>query len=173
MLSSRPGFGPFMASHVNHLQSLGNFFKILNIRNLYLLFCCDNPDPGAAAWIQQIAPRSLRRLMSEGPYDMMQLLSLARDLECSEPKDRIFAMAAVMNDSELSAIGEYSPTAAEIYTQFAVYQVQRGKPQTFAILDRAGLAKHNNIELSPPSWVPDWTSQGQTNGTTPPLSGMR
>jgi len=171
MLCSSPTLRDYMEQSGRLGHGFGNFLKILDIRNSYLLFRADKSDPGAALRIRQIGFRDLRRLLSEGPYDALKLVSLARELECAEPKDRIFALAALMNDSELSAIGDYSLPAVEIYTRFARYQVQRGN--LFAILDVAGLAKHKNPQHSLPSWVPDWTSQRVLDGALRPLSVMR
>jgi len=166
--------GPYLRYFVERSTLVGqgyvNFSKLQDIRNNYFIHRGDKSTPEAGNRIRHIGGQTLMRLLSTGVYDALRLASLVRDFDCSVPKDKVFALAALMDNRELSAIGNYSLSTADIYTRFARDQVQQGK--LFAILDLAGLSKRK-LQETFPTWVPDWTSQRPVDGIPRPISGMR
>ncbi|KAH7360156.1 heterokaryon incompatibility protein-domain-containing protein, partial [Rhexocercosporidium sp. MPI-PUGE-AT-0058] len=90
---------------------------------------------------------------SDGLIDM---LSRARSLEATEPRDKIFAVlgisAGIDKDAEASLI-DYSLPVAKVYRNFAEYMIESS--QSYDILSAVAVTTSDGM----PSWVPDWGTE--------------
>ncbi|KAF1921571.1 heterokaryon incompatibility protein-domain-containing protein [Ampelomyces quisqualis] len=91
-----------------------------------------------------------------------QLRLYLGDAQCQDPRDRIYAMLALLRDSErrLGFKPDYSTTTEDLYTDVARSVIIQN--QSLGLLDSCDLTSR---ALNVPSWAPDWTSP-------PPLSTL-
>ncbi|PKY00584.1 hypothetical protein P168DRAFT_336502 [Aspergillus campestris IBT 28561] len=114
-------------------------------------------------------------------YSLVDLLVHCHGAECSEPRDRIYALMSVSPDVStphiqpgttinptITVIPDYTKPLADIYTDFAVQCMQQS--QTFDILHCVGAFRQqtnttskkklatSSQPLEVPSFVPDWTA---------------
>ncbi|KAI1073928.1 HET-domain-containing protein [Whalleya microplaca] len=82
------------------------------------------------------------------------------NLECGDPRDRIFALLGIASDrEELQRKGvypDYRKSCQEVYTLATAVMLQQGH------LTLLSLVQYPKIQNSLPSWVPDW-SRSATN----------
>jgi hypothetical protein len=86
--------------------------------------------------------------VSEVRSDPLRLLIDFSTADCTDPRDRIFALNAVSN---VKASVSYTDTAEQVYKSYAAMHISLGN---FAILNCAGAMMSAESPL--PSWVPDW-----------------
>jgi hypothetical protein len=94
----------------------------------------------------------LDRQDSQPILDLLDTFSLS---ECSDPRDRLFALFSLAEEKDLGASVEYFLPWWHVYTSFAQMIVHSGK--TSQLLDqvvRRGMLAHLNPAW--PSWVPNW-----------------
>ncbi len=103
--------------------------------------------------------QSIRKGYLSGRVGSLKSSSADKRLECSEAKDKVFALNALMSKQDSKAIGEYSASVHTVYTRFAALQFTYG----MYILDSAGLQRRK-LQAKLPSWVPDWTDQSINTG---------
>lgn len=83
---------------------------------------------------------------------LFSLIIDTRACECSDPRDRLFALFGLIYTShEEHLIAEYSLTIEQVYTGIAAFLAKKGF--TKEILR---LANRTESVASLPSWVPDW-----------------
>ncbi|KAI0547896.1 heterokaryon incompatibility protein-domain-containing protein [Xylaria curta] len=87
----------------------------------------------------------------ERPY-LSVLLPLTRELEATDPRDKVFAMLGLVNMSRLPTVKcDYTLSVKEVYTSFARAMIIQ--EQGLSVF--SSIMGHSN-KLSLPSWVPDW-----------------
>jgi Heterokaryon incompatibility protein (HET) len=85
--------------------------------------------------------------------DLLSLLLQHRSAQATDPKDKIYALRGLAQDSHIIEVN-YSRSLTEIYTDAAMRLLDQG--QSLDILSMAHL--HDNENLTDlPSWVPDWS----------------
>ncbi|GKZ38457.1 hypothetical protein AbraIFM66950_010681 [Aspergillus brasiliensis] len=82
--------------------------------------------------------------------DLLPLLAQASHYECSDPRDKVFAVLSLVSQSELNP--DYTVSVESIYTGLAAFLIKSCSEMN--VLDLAGLMKK---KLDIPSWVPDWS----------------
>jgi hypothetical protein len=90
----------------------------------------------------------LRTEYRHRPISLLELLASSRDLDCSDPRDRVFALASLLKDGEIDI--DYTKSAVCIFVETASALLSSHGPMVFSY---AGI----NRNLSVPSWVPDWS----------------
>lgn len=85
---------------------------------------------------------------------LLDLLSIFRSLEATNPRDKIYAFRGLASDGDDSPLPDYSRTVEDIYVDFASFFVQKGL--TGRLLLEAG--RNRSARDSMPSWVPDWSN---------------
>lgn len=82
---------------------------------------------------------------------LLQRLYVGKVVKATDPKDRIFGVLALANDTEKLGIRpDYGLTVEQIYTRTSRLIIQNGE------LDLIGLSQFPKRSKSLPSWVPDW-----------------
>jgi Heterokaryon incompatibility protein (HET) len=99
----------------------------------------------------------------EKPLSFLFLALLHRESDCTDPRDKIYALWNLANDAgELGIVPDYSLSVRELYISFTKqYILHHGcldiicAPQVGCIIP---------VEGGLPSWVPDWRTTSHTNG---------
>jgi len=93
-------------------------------------------------------------------YSLLPILYEARELQFFDPRDRIFAFAALAQDLEthVSVQPDYNAPSLHIYKQFAINYVR--STGATELLD---YVRHNEetLQSEAPSWVPRWDNRGR------------
>ncbi|KAE9363399.1 HET-domain-containing protein, partial [Stipitochalara longipes BDJ] len=79
--------------------------------------------------------------------------------ECSDPRDRIFALLSLLHPSErvFGIEADYSKTVLEVYKNATLCTIKFN--EDLEIMQAAGLKRRNS---GLPSWVPDWACRATT-----------
>jgi hypothetical protein len=88
--------------------------------------------------------------------ELLELLQLTSSRECSDAKDKIYAICGLANDvsaDDLELIPDYTLSVEEVYKRFARWCIL--KKYNLECLSFAG--NQHSTALSLPSWVPDWS----------------
>jgi hypothetical protein len=88
---------------------------------------------------------------SRGYLSFSALLDYTKYCECSDPRDRIFALLSLPSARNIGIEADYSKTVLEVYTNAALCIMRFS--QSLKILATASLEQSN---LGFPSWVPKW-----------------
>jgi hypothetical protein len=95
------------------------------------------------------------------PYSFLSVLKRAKDLDFSDPRDRIFAFAELARDFKrhIPVHANYSASFLQIYKEFALSYLRSVRDTE--ILD---YVYHNDDSLRDnlPTWVPRWDIPGST-----------
>jgi hypothetical protein len=82
---------------------------------------------------------------------LLQRLYVGMNAQATDPKDMIFGLLALANDTnKLGIIPDYGLAVKQIYTKTSRLIIQNGE------LDLIGLSQFPKRSNSLPSWVPDW-----------------
>jgi Heterokaryon incompatibility protein (HET) len=112
-------------------------------------------------WLE-IQPDSERRLGAMGQMarlrteyrqrqiSLLELLASSRDLDCSDPRDRVFALTSLLRDAQIDT--DYTKSAARLFTEIASAMLSSYGP---IVLSYAGV--NGNLAVDVASWVPDWS----------------
>ncbi|PYH66553.1 uncharacterized protein BO88DRAFT_427642 [Aspergillus vadensis CBS 113365] len=130
--------------------------EALLARNLELL-CGANSAP----W-----PKAPFALAHEDIEIFLPILAQVSSYECSDPRDKVFAVLSLISQSEL--IPDYTVSVERIYTELAAYLIK--VCNTMDVLESAGLTI-KTFDL--PSWVPDWSQALSTTATSIPTNNQR
>lgn len=86
---------------------------------------------------------------------------LFSNASCSDPRDRIFAVRALMNEKDrwICGLPDYSKDAAMIFQEIALRYF---KTYSLSLLSVCESGTQNDT-ISAPSWVPDWSSHHTKN----------
>ncbi|MCJ1445846.1 MAG: hypothetical protein MMC23_006351 [Stictis urceolatum] len=85
---------------------------------------------------------------------MNYLLWTTRDLQATDPRDHVLGLLALTEKpTEFDHLIDYSKDVAEVFTDLAVFYLQKYRDLS---LWSIGVARQN-VDLNLPSWVPDWT----------------
>ncbi|KAF9872085.1 het domain protein [Colletotrichum karsti] len=106
--------------------------------------------------LHHLRPTWHSRVISYGSRsdDIVEMLTRARQLEASDPRDKVFALLGIstnvdLDDARLSV--DYDKPVAQVYADFARYVMET--TQSLAILSYSMfMSPFTNI----PSWAPDW-----------------
>lgn len=103
---------------------------------------------------------------------LISLLDRYRQQDSTDPRDKIFALLGIAGSKDISSLGckvDYISDVAEVYMNLARSYIQRD-----GNLDILGYVQCGSSMPHLPSWVPDWTKQGDTpiNFRSPNLSGI-
>jgi Heterokaryon incompatibility protein (HET) len=91
----------------------------------------------------------------DGQQQMIELLDRTVDLQCSDPRDRLFALGEIATDpNALPYPADYHKDTATVYTDFAVHHITMSGQLMVLAYSRLGRAKINDMA----SWVPDWSA---------------
>lgn len=108
---------------------------------------------------------------SSGGDSLLQALHDNSGAEATDPRDKIFGILGLMDDSSpYLGMVDYRSTVEEVYTQAAVLLINQSR--SLRLLSAASHSKSNSQSPSQalPSWVPDWRSSkpavSLTLGTT-------
>ena len=91
----------------------------------------------------------LRLEFRRRPMSFLQLLEISRDMECSDPRDRVFALSSLLKHGKINP--DYEQSASRVFTEAACTLLSS---HGLMVLSYAGVNK--NMEV--PSWVPDWST---------------
>ncbi|KAL2064392.1 hypothetical protein VTL71DRAFT_4886 [Oculimacula yallundae] len=102
-------------------------------------------------WIKQAAERvrnMFKPRVDKSP--LLQLLLETRLLNCTDPRDRLFAIRGMMDEDDRREIAiDYTQSTSEIYSEWAIKRIMRtGRLDAFSYCRESELVDH-------PSWVPD------------------
>lgn len=89
---------------------------------------------------------------------LISLLDQYRQQESTDPRDKIFALLGIAGSKDISSLGckvDYTTDVVKVYTNLAGSYIQRDRN-----LDILGYVQCGSSIPYLPSWVPDWTSQG-------------
>lgn len=116
------------------------------------------------AWLKHSRQMPLSTKRPEGSAQAKQLLGLMFDTascECSELKDRIFALLSLLGtvtDEDVGydkrLVADYSLSVEQVYSGIAAFFVENGFLGT--MLKLAALTRADSVACLP-SWVPDWS----------------
>ncbi|KFA78820.1 hypothetical protein S40288_05485 [Stachybotrys chartarum IBT 40288] len=98
---------------------------------------------------------NLSELQTMGKANAPKLLSLLitfRNLDATDPRDKIYAFRGLAADGDSSPLPNYSQAVEEVFLDYATFFVKQGFGAQ--LLSEAGLSRSNK---SLPSWVPDWS----------------
>ncbi|GAA92051.1 hypothetical protein RIB2604_03900190 [Aspergillus luchuensis] len=98
--------------------------------------------------------------------DLLPILAQASSYECSDPRDKVFAVLSLISQSELKP--DYTVSVETVYTGLSAYLIK--VCNTMDVLELAGLTV-KTFDL--PSWVPDWSQALSTTATPIPTSNQR
>ncbi|KAJ3469894.1 hypothetical protein MRS44_003959 [Fusarium solani] len=105
-------------------------------------------------WALEAARQSIK--MDE-PRPLLQNLLLFRGSDCTDPRDKVFALCGISNDigpGQLNINIDYSLPTKKVYTDFAIAHMRAYN--SLEVLSAArGRAGSKIEDLS--TWVPDWT----------------
>ncbi|PWY85601.1 hypothetical protein BO83DRAFT_443532 [Aspergillus eucalypticola CBS 122712] len=98
---------------------------------------------------------------SEGLTDreLLPILAQASSYECSDPRDKVFAVLSLVSQSELKP--DYTVSVESVYTGLSAYLME--VCNSMDVLELAGLTIKKTFDL--PSWVPDWSQAVSTTAT--------
>lgn len=88
-------------------------------------------------------------------WDLLDLMGNTRFHDCTDPRDRIFALLSMSSeDSSRGIEPDYTATVEEVYTRAATCFLSR------IGLDLLAMVDHGHQKISTlPSWVPDWSKR--------------
>lgn len=84
---------------------------------------------------------------------LLDLLSIFRTLNATDPRDKIYAFRGLASDENESPLPDYAKSVEQVFVDFAAFFVRRGL--TGQLLLEAG---RNRTVRNVPSWVPDWSN---------------
>ena len=103
-----------------------------------------------------ITERSFRRSEGEGLSLKRTSESNLDELQCTDPRDRLFGFAGLLCEREQTKIlVDYSKPCSEVFSLTAKALFPDHGPDILSLCQTTGLSRR--IDL--PSWVPDWTSR--------------
>ncbi|ROW14724.1 hypothetical protein VPNG_03703 [Cytospora leucostoma] len=112
-------------------------------------------------WSEEMGWRILsiiRAFFPEGGDNPIDMVRGTRQMDCADPRDKIYAVLAVANNA-LSIEPDYTLNAMQVYQQFAVAHARSYD------LDFLRCCELAHQESSWPTWVPDWASPSNTQNT--------
>lgn len=114
-------------------------------------------DEGTPRQNQRYLQWTESKVRNSVPQSLLTLLIRHRQCLSSDPRDKIFSLCGLANDSDVVEL-DYQKSAEEVYLDTTIALIQRD--QTLEVVTAAGLPpKSLQPRLSLPSWVPDWTRQ--------------
>ncbi|KAJ9318617.1 hypothetical protein DTO271D3_1279 [Paecilomyces variotii] len=84
--------------------------------------------------------------------DLLRILLKTSSYECSDPRDRVFAVLGLIYENDITA--DYRLPVESIYTGITAYIIKNCK-----MMDVLALTGTNKRTFNTPSWVPDWSQK--------------
>jgi hypothetical protein len=84
-------------------------------------------------------------------FELLRITS--KDFACSDPKDRIFALIGISNDSDVSIQVDYARTTEEVYTEATKYFINTEGTVDILLDERA-----SRLNDSLPTWIPEFAT---------------
>lgn len=134
---------------------------------LHLIRVKGKPNPrGIRSWIPLL--QSLHGFIyQESDCSIMRLRLFFESTQCSDPRDRIYAVTSLLRqkDRRFWPAPNYTKSSIEIYSAVVHRCLAADLPaNTLTILAQCELRCHQKHPWRGPSWVPDWSTKvGQSN----------
>lgn len=106
--------------------------------------------------------QEIKRLVGIGRRDALNFIYLTRDFLVTQPKDKIWGLAALLTDEDRAALGPYTQSAHDVHRRFAAIFIKPGR--MLEVIGFAGLQRRppndgsGRIQPVLPTWTPDWTA---------------
>ncbi len=95
----------------------------------------------------------LRKPSGLAPYSLIDLMSVFRDAQTTDPKDKIYALRGIAKDAEDTPTPNYAKSARDVFLEFGRYFILQGRG-----IDLICEAGFNKASLELPSWIAHWKS---------------
>lgn len=114
-----------------------------------------------AAALAAVQMENTRRLTASGERQSLLSTLLGTSAgECSDVRDRIYAILSLAGDYDLDQHGDLHPdyqlSAEEVFQKFSRWSIARGNLDILSCTTRSEVSANYGLE-DLPSWVPDWT----------------
>ncbi|KAK3938721.1 heterokaryon incompatibility protein-domain-containing protein [Diplogelasinospora grovesii] len=80
---------------------------------------------------------------------LLTYLARCRDLDCGDPRDRVFALSSLVQDAKI--IPDYKKPMARVFTEVAAQLLR--SPEGTMVLSYTSIVRDPQV----PSWAPDWS----------------
>ncbi|MCJ1351790.1 MAG: hypothetical protein MMC33_001774 [Icmadophila ericetorum] len=95
--------------------------------------------------------------VSASQNSLLGILRDARERHAGDERDKIFAILGLCKEEDSRKITpNYEDTPAKVYTNVAK-TILMSTDEPLRLLSAAGLGEQSSVELTLPSWVPDWS----------------
>lgn len=94
--------------------------------------------------------------IKQGSSHLLELIWEFHDWQCSDPRDRIFALHGLCRREGTGSLPAYTLSWTDAYTSYAKTCLDAGH-QEFILLHLAAFGSLNHRDARLPSWVPDWS----------------
>ena len=156
--------------HIRQMGMVGKNFRVHHSANLRYYY----KKYHALASNQELVQKTIEfeKNVKLRPYPLLELLQDFRDMEATNPRDKIYALLGLATDIEFQHDGsnsdftgavasvphpDYNKPVQDVYYDFAHYFILSGSLSE--VMHTASLNKPSSSLASVlPSWVPDWTS---------------
>ena len=93
---------------------------------------------------------------------LIKLLRSFRQCHSSDPRDKVYALLGLANDQGVHQMVpvDYAKAVEAVYLECAIFLIKNGNGMEMLL--EAGISQKgdgNGVELSLPSWVPNWTQE--------------
>ncbi|KAL8981348.1 MAG: hypothetical protein Q9205_003830 [Flavoplaca limonia] len=103
----------------------------------------------------------LLSIKASGIFSLAVMLSLTRLRECSDERDKVYAVLSMLPETEKAGIHpDYSISAPDVFQNIVVQQL---KSQATLKMLRHASVKDRVLDV--PSWVPDWSTNPEPTAT--------
>ena len=127
---------------------------------LLVLQSCNASDPDKLGQRLAHVATTIKYKESGGPYTLTNLLPITRHLQCSDPRDKVYAILNFASDESSDIQPDYSMSTSEVFRTVVEHSLSKFK--SLKVLSECSLRER---KLSMPTWVPDWSVQSQCERT--------
>ena len=112
--------------------------------------------PGVSQSFAKTFLRMMYKKSNSTNQTLMKILSNCSRMQCSDPRDRIYALQGLATDGADFGLPDYTLSVSELYVKVAAIKIEKDQdlgilhytiPQSLPAIDRGAL----------PSWVPTWS----------------
>ena len=101
-------------------------------------------------------------LTSQTQYTLLDLVSAFRNMESTDPRDKLYAFRGLASDKLLAPLPDYSKSVEQVYSEFATYFVSQG--YGMQLLCEAGTMRFSKMQTLP-SWAAEWSFNADWGAT--------